>query len=205
MLSKPSIEEVSRIAAEALKIVLQRYDSPFFEKRAEEMSSEDRLEAARAFTMAGMKIKDLVILWLRSYSEGKDAIKEEIDMKLIKENKLDMELFKRIIKRSNAGEKILRVLNQIDFYNSDFLDKCQTHKRTRGIMETYRRIIVFPSIKNLEADLSTMKAQIERCNLYFQNQLSKRMFILSIVSVGVGCVAVLIALFPYLRSLFESL
>lgn len=205
MLSKPSIEEVKRIAGEALKIVKQKYESPFFGKRAEEMLPSDLLEAAKGFTEAGMKIKDFRILWMRSYHEGKDAIKEKIDIKLVEENKLDMDLFKGIIKRSRAGEEILRALNQIEFYNSDFLQKCQTRKRAHEIMETYRRILLLPTIKNLEGDLSRMKSQIERCNLYFQNRLSIQMFRLSIVSVGIGFVALLIALLPYLRSLFEVL
>ena len=108
------------------------------------------------------------ISWIRSYHEGKDAIKEKIDVKLTEENKLDMDLFKRIIKRSSAGEDILRALNRIEFYSSDFLEKCQTRKRAREVMETSRRIIILPTIKNVEGDLSRMRNQIERCNLYFQ-------------------------------------
>jgi len=205
MLSEPSIEKVKRIAGEALRIIMEKYESPFFLKQAEEMSKSDLFEAAKAFTEAGMKIKDFRILWSRSYHEGKDAIKEKIDIKLVEESKLNMNLFKRIIKRSSAGEEILRALNQIEFYNSDFLEKCQTHKRAREVMGTFRRIVLLPTIKNFERDLSRMKSQIDRCNLYFQNRLSMQMFRLSIMSVGVGFVALLIALFPYLRSLFEAL
>jgi len=205
MLSEPSIEKVKRIAGEALKIVAEKYESPFFMKRAEEMSKSDLFEAAKAFTESGMKIRDLRILWLRSYHEGKDTIEEKIDIKLVEENELDMNLFKRIIKRSSAGEEILRALNQIEFYNSDFLEKCQAHKRAREAMGTYRRMVLLPTIKNFERELSRMKSQIDRCNLYFQNRLSMQMFRLSIISVGVGFVALMIALFPYLRSLFEAL
>ena len=207
MLSKPSIEEVKRIAGEALKIIKEKYERHFFKKRAEEMSSNDLLGAAKAFAEAGMKIRDFPILWMRSYREGKDAIKEKIDVKLVEENKLDMDLFKRNIIRSSAGEDILQALNRIEFYSSDFLEKCQAKKHVRAIENTelFRRIILLPVIKNLEGDLSRMRNQIERCNLYFQNRLSMRMFRLSIVSVGVGFVALLIALFPYLLSLFEGL
>ena len=204
-MSEPSIEEVKRIVAEALIIIQKKYGRPFFAERAEKMSSKDLLKAARAFTEAGMKLRDFLILWIRSYHEGKDAIKQKIDVKLIEENKLDMDLFKKIIKRSSAGEDILRALNQIEFYNSDFLEKCQTKERARETMELFRRIVLLPSIKNVEGDLSRMRNQIERCNLYFQNRLNKRMHRLSIASVGVGIVALLIALFPYLQSLFETL
>lgn len=205
MLSEPSIEEVKKIAGEALKIIKEKYESPFFAKQAEGMGSMSFLQAAKAFTEAGMKIRDFRILWMRSYREGKDAIKEKIDIKLIEENKLDMDLFGRIIKRSSAGEDILRALNQIEFYSSDFLEKCRIKERGRKSMELFRRLLLLPSIKNVEGDLSRMRNQIERCNLYFQNRLSMRMFRLSIVSMGVGFVALLIALFPYLLSLFEAL
>jgi len=200
-LSRPSIEEAKRIVVEALKIISEKYANPFFAKRAEEI---DYVKAAIAFTAAGAKIRDFRILWLRSYSEGKDAIKEKIDVKLVEENKLDMDLFKRIIIRSSAGEDILQALNRIEFYSSDFLEKCQAKKRARESMELFRRIVLFPSIKNVEGDLSRIRNQIERCNLYFQNRLSMRMHRLSIASVGVSIVALLIASFPYLQSLFAS-
>lgn len=205
MVSEPSIQEIKKIAGEALIIIQKKYEHPFFAKRAEDMSSNDLLVAAKAFTEAGMKIRDFRILWIRSYREGKDAIKEKIDVKLIEENKLDIDLFGRIIKRSSAGEDILRALNHIEFANSDFLEKCQTKKRARESMELFRRIVLLPTIKNLEGDLSRMRNQIERCNLYFQNRLSMRMLRLSIASLGVGFIALLIALFPHLLSLFEVL
>lgn len=200
-MSEPSIEEVKRIVGEALKIVIKKYERPFFEKRAEEMSKNDLLEAAKAFAEVGSKISAFRILWLGSYHEGKDAIKEKIDVKLTEENKLDMDLFKRIIKRSSAAEDILRVLNHIEFYNSDFLEKCQTRKRAREVTEAFRRLLLLPAMKNIEGDLSRMRNQIERCNLYFQNQLSKRIYRLSFATLGVGFVALLIASISYLQSL----
>jgi hypothetical protein len=204
-LSEPSIDEAKRTVAEALKIIKREYESPFFARRAEKMSSNDFLKAAKGFAEASMKISASRILWLRSFQEGKDAIKEKIDVKLLEEGKLDMDLFGRIIKRSSDGEHILRVLNQIEFYSAEFLQKCQTKERARETIKLIRSIVLRPCIKNMERDLSRMRNQIERCNLYFQNRLNMRMFWLSIGSMSVGFVALLIALLPYLISIFEAL
>jgi len=200
MSNKPSIRKASEKVGEALLIVVNGYARPYRTKKADEMSSEDYEKAGKTFNNSAVKLTEFLIIWRDSFKEGKDALPEKIDIKLVKEDSLDMNLFKKIIHRSSQGEDILGALERINVYAKDFLMKCKLQKNQwRGFMEDdFQRLIVNPVINSLERDLTTIRSQIERCNLYFQNKLSKRVFWLSVVSIVISPISLVVALLPHL-------
>jgi len=140
--------------------------------------------------------------WIDSRRSGPDAVElsrkldERIDIKLFRTGKLDFEQLKKLMTRLNRADDALLGLNRIGFYVSDYVRLCIESGLERNA-ETAKLFIEenLNPVKNyINSEIERSRNQIQRCNLYYQSQLTSKTFRIAFASLLISSVSVLLSI-----------
>ena len=201
----PSLQDSLIFLGKALKIVSDQSEK-YYLKGASEVSKETLMEVAISLVQVSNLLARFKFSWIDSKRSGPDAVEvsksldERIDIKLVRTGKLDFEQLKKLMTRLNRADDALLGLNRINFYITDYARLCSEKKLKRNA-KTVRLFIegnLNPTIDSINSEIVRSRSQMERCNIYYQNQLKSKTFRIAFISLLVSSVSVLISILPHI-------
>jgi len=199
----PSLQKSLNFLGEALKIVTHE-SKKYYLKDASKVSKKTLMEVAVSLVQISNLLARFEFSWIDSKRSGPDAVEvsksldERIDIKLVRTGKLDFEQLKKLMTRLNRADDALLALNRIDFYISYYSRLC-SQKGVKRNAETARLFIegnLNPTIGSINSEIVRSRSQMERCNIYYQNQIKSKTFRIAFISLLVSSVSVLISILP---------
>jgi len=197
---EPSLQDSLNFLAKALKIVTNE-SKKYYIKDASKVKKETLNEVVKSFVQVSILLAKFRLSWGDSRRSGPDAVEvsknldERIDIKLIRTGKLDFEQLKKLMTRLNRADDALLGLNRINFYASYYTRLCSQKKLKRNVelIELFVEGTLNPTIDSLNSEIIRARSQMERCNVYYQNQIKSKTFRIAFISLLVASVSVLIS------------